>query len=125
MPVLPSLPEAVIKQFFLPVPNTKEVDGQQVAMAQDDPDRGWVKLDVSPMNVQDRLSAEAGEKPMQASIRVLTQRIHEWNFTETDGTPVAITPVSVLRLGDENLNYLASKIPQESSQTLTTGQKKS
>lgn len=114
MPVLPSLPEPVIKQFYLPSTSSLPQEEQ-----------GWVKMDVSPMNVQDRLSAEAGETPVQASIRILATRIREWNFTEADGSAAAITPVSVLRLGDANLNYLAAQISVESDTALSAAQKKS
>jgi hypothetical protein len=124
MPGLPSpIPEPVIKQFYLPDPATKEVDGQQVPIPQEE--QGWVKMDVSPINTQDMLLLEATKTSGQNGLSVFVERIKAWNY-EANGQVLPITIQTLLGLGIVNLTYLSSQMmPSNLGQTLSITQKKS
>jgi len=115
MPVLASLPQPDIKQFFLP--STASLP---------EADQAWVKMDVSPLNAQDFLVMEGGESAVKIGMRVFAERIKEWNFTEADGTTVPIAYENILRLDQGDLKYLSSQMPSMSANAqLNADQKKS
>ncbi|HVB24128.1 MAG TPA: hypothetical protein VNG51_19475 [Ktedonobacteraceae bacterium] len=108
----------------MPDPATKEVDGKQVPIPQEE--QGWVKMDVSPMNVQDSLVIEASDTTlMRAGTRIVAERIKEWNFTDAAGNVAPVNFQTVLQLGKTNIDYLSGQIAIPESQVLSDYQKKS
>lgn len=83
-------------------------------------------MDVSPLNAQDYLVAEIGESQAKTGLRVLAQRIKEWNFTEADLTPIPINDQTILRLDQRDMAYLSEQLPKTAiTSQLNADQKKS
>jgi hypothetical protein len=124
MPSLPSpIPESVIKQFYLPDPATKDVNGEQVSIPQEE--QGWVKMDISPINTQDYLTLDANNSVEKNGVSIFVERIKEWNY-DNNGQVLPIEERNVLGLGAINIQYLSSQImPSSLGQTLDATQKKS
>lgn len=103
---MPYLPDPVsqpnIKTFYLPKPD-KDENGQDLPQDK----RAWVKMDMQPTTGGDITSSLTNvDDPFGM---FLVRRIVEWNFIEHDGTPTPITYQNVLRMGKENIIFLAQQ----------------
>jgi hypothetical protein len=114
MPVLPTLPQSNVKQIYLPSTSKLPIEEQ-----------AWVKMEVNTANVKDWLQTDPSGNLGKLTINILTDRIKEWNYTEVNGTPVPINAETVVRMGIENLTYLANQIESQKYTDLSVDEKKS
>jgi hypothetical protein len=123
MPTLPSLPAPNIKQIYIPATAT-DADGNAVPQE----DQGWVKMDCSPVNVQDYIFTpdSTDKRNKEYTANILTERIKEWNFEE-NGAVLPIDQTNVVRLFQlpGTFSYLLSQIEDAPTTGLSTAEKKS
>lgn len=120
MATLPQLPSTSVQQVFLPDPPGVPEDQQ-----------GWVKMDVSPINVRDFIFTEssgatsASVVGKEFSLNMLAERIKEWNYTDEGSQEVLpITPDNVMRLGQQNILFLYTQYQKTPVSGLSTAEKK-
>jgi hypothetical protein len=117
MPLLPDpISHPSVKQFTLPKPD-KDASGNPLP----DETRAWVKMDMRPVDGADITQGISNYvDPFGA---FLVRRIREWNFTDEHGETLPITYENVLRIGKDNIAFLAGQ-PIETVGELSDEQKK-
>lgn len=102
---MPLLPDPIstphVKQMYLPQP--KAQDGNPLPQDQ----QAWVKMDFRAVDGSDITQGISNfVDPFGA---FLVRRIVEWNFVDETGQTLPITYENVMRIGKENIAYLASQ----------------
>lgn len=116
MPLLPDpIRQPNVKQLYLPQP--KAEDGSPLPLE----DQAWVKMDLRPTDGAD--ITQGISNFIDPFGGFLARRIVEWNFVDDQGGPLPITYENVLRIGSENIGYLARQ-PLASVMALSDDQKK-
>jgi hypothetical protein len=82
-----------VQRFYLP--STKDLPA-------DSPDCAWVDFEVGPMNTSDIIGIDMKGDEIIAGVQMITNRIKDWNFTDSNGDKLDITfdTVKQLDLGD-------------------------
>lgn len=111
MPILRSAEK--LEQIFLP--STTDVE--------DINERAWVTMDISPRKIADMENSNLTAGEGAVVIGMIASRIREWNFTDSDGKPLAITYDTVKLLDFDDFNFLMEKI-QKVEPSLTDDEKK-
>ena len=100
MPLLP----AAERLEKIELPSTKNLE--------DENDRAWVVIDLSPARAGDVELLDQTMADGAMSIAVMTPRIREWNYTDSQGKPVEITYENVKCLNSDDFKYLTGLIDQ-------------
>lgn len=114
---MPSLEKKTeVARFFLPT--TKDAA---------EADKAWVDLEIGAVVAGDLIEIDETSTKVGATIKLLSSRIKDWNFTDTvDGveTKVPINESSVRKLDMTDFGYLATKVKADVKE-LAEDQKKS
>lgn len=117
MPLLPDpIIQPNIKKLILPQPS-KDENGLDLPVEK----RAYVKMDVRPTDGAD--ITQSATNLIDPFGGFLVRRIVEWNFVDESGVPMPINYDNVLRIGKDNIAYLAGQ-ELHSIAELTDDQKK-
>jgi hypothetical protein len=112
MPILKSAEN--VKRFYLPT--TQNLP--------DDTEKAWVDLEVGSFTAGDVIGVDPDADRITAAVKMLTNRIKDWNFTNEAGEKAPITFESVKLLDIADFTFLAEQIPKD-IEGLTVPEKKS
>ena len=112
MPVLQN--NVTVERFYLP--STEH-------LANDDPDKAYVDMNVGKLLAADLLDAAKDETLVSMSIKMLVARIKDWSYTDVSGQKLPIKFDTVKQLDVDDYQYLVAKIPNGNAE-LTADQKK-
>lgn len=90
---------------------------------QDENERGWVVMDVSPQKAADMQGFTGSMTIFDMGVSMLCGRIREWNNTDANGELLPINPSNVGQMRTEDFDYLRSKVEAENPE-LTNDEKK-
>jgi hypothetical protein len=113
VPVLPSRKQNLAKYYL---PSTANLPIEEQA---------WVMIDMQPVTTADYMSYTDADQNTQVRLaRIMLARIHSWNFTNEDGTPVEINMDNFVRIEQLDFEYLKLQKFTDAPQELSDDSKK-
>ncbi len=110
---MPQLQAAKLERYYLP--STKELPESEQA---------FVDMEIGKLTAGDVIGIDPKASETESAIRMLTNRIKGWNFTDTEGQELEINFENVSKLDMDDFSFLAEKISFDSVESLPVDQKK-